>query len=163
MTQPAAPQKTESYAPAIIDADLENNNANGHDMYTQVQIHERSNAITVKHVASEHEANGQTATLGFQSAGGGSAPGFVLTLRRSSGSNGLTSGEPPAMGRQMTAHLVWMDERPLDPRRVYLLAVPQWDGRHAPVARRRFREPGHLPEVLDDPLKQGVLAGALQR
>ena len=33
----------------------------------------------------------------------------------------LTAGEPPAMGRQMTAHLVWMDERPLDPRRVYLL------------------------------------------
>ena len=33
----------------------------------------------------------------------------------------LTTGRAPTVGTQLSAHLVWMDERPLDPRRVYLL------------------------------------------
>jgi sulfate adenylyltransferase large subunit len=33
----------------------------------------------------------------------------------------LTTGGAPTVGTQLSAHLVWMDERPLDPRRVYLL------------------------------------------
>ena len=33
----------------------------------------------------------------------------------------LTTGTPPAVGKQVSAHIVWMDERPLDPRRIYLL------------------------------------------
>jgi sulfate adenylyltransferase large subunit len=33
----------------------------------------------------------------------------------------LTAGGVPEVGRQFAAQLVWMDERPLDPRRVYLL------------------------------------------
>jgi sulfate adenylyltransferase subunit 1 (EFTu-like GTPase family) len=28
---------------------------------------------------------------------------------------------PPQIGRRLSAHVVWMDERPLDPRRIYLL------------------------------------------
>jgi sulfate adenylyltransferase subunit 1 (EFTu-like GTPase family) len=33
----------------------------------------------------------------------------------------LLALEPPLVGRQFEAELVWMDERPLDPGRVYLL------------------------------------------
>jgi sulfate adenylyltransferase large subunit len=33
----------------------------------------------------------------------------------------LTAGRAPEIGRQFAAQLVWMDERPLDPRRIYLL------------------------------------------
>ncbi len=33
----------------------------------------------------------------------------------------LLATTPPQIGRTVSAHVVWMDERPLDPRRVYLL------------------------------------------
>ena len=33
----------------------------------------------------------------------------------------ITKGDPPAAGQKFEAELVWMDERPLDPSRVYLL------------------------------------------
>ena len=33
----------------------------------------------------------------------------------------LTAGATPTIGTQLSAHVVWMHERPLDPRRVYLL------------------------------------------
>jgi sulfate adenylyltransferase large subunit len=33
----------------------------------------------------------------------------------------LITTTPPLVGRRVSAHVVWMDERPLDPRRVYLL------------------------------------------
>ena len=33
----------------------------------------------------------------------------------------LLATETPHLGRRLSAHVVWMDERPLDPRRVYLL------------------------------------------
>jgi hypothetical protein len=56
----------------IIDADVENNNAGNNDTYWQLQIHE-GGLVTVKYVGSQNEANGQTATIGFQSAGGASA------------------------------------------------------------------------------------------
>jgi cysteine-rich repeat protein len=39
----------------------------------QVQVHERSNTIIVKYFESQGLANGQTATIGFQGAGGASA------------------------------------------------------------------------------------------
>jgi hypothetical protein len=57
----------------IADFELENNNAGAQNMTMQVQVHERSNLITVKYVDSENEANGQTATIGYQTAGGASA------------------------------------------------------------------------------------------
>jgi hypothetical protein len=57
----------------VVDVDFENNNAGNSDMTMQVQLHERSNTITVRYLDSQNEANGQTATIGFQGAGGGSA------------------------------------------------------------------------------------------
>jgi sulfate adenylyltransferase subunit 1 (EFTu-like GTPase family) len=33
----------------------------------------------------------------------------------------MIAGEPPLVGRRFEAEMVWMDERPLDPARVYLL------------------------------------------
>ncbi len=57
----------------IVDVDFENDTADNNDMTMQVQIHERSNTIVVKHTASQPLANGQTATFGFQGAGGAAA------------------------------------------------------------------------------------------
>ena len=33
----------------------------------------------------------------------------------------IIAATPPEIGRRVSAHVVWMDERPLDPRRLYLL------------------------------------------
>ncbi len=57
----------------IVDVDFENATADNNDMTMQVQLHERSNVITVKYTESQPLANGQTATIGFQGAGGASA------------------------------------------------------------------------------------------
>jgi hypothetical protein len=57
----------------VVDFRVENNNTNNHDVVFQVQVHERSNLITTKYLSSQNEANGQTATIGWQSAGGASA------------------------------------------------------------------------------------------
>ncbi len=57
----------------IADYFIENNNTNNHDLKMQVQVHERSNAITIKYSDSEAESNGQTATIGYQTAGGAGA------------------------------------------------------------------------------------------
>src|SRR5207249_3766661 len=47
----------------------------------QVQIHERSNLINVKYRSTlSAGANGQAATIGFQSAGGSSGTGYPLTF-----------------------------------------------------------------------------------
>ena len=43
------------------------------DVQFQIQLHETSNAISVKYAWAELLANGQTATFGYQGAGGGSA------------------------------------------------------------------------------------------
>ena len=43
------------------------------DIQFQVQLHERSNTVTVRYRGSENLANGQNATIGFQGAGGASA------------------------------------------------------------------------------------------
>jgi hypothetical protein len=45
----------------------------GDDIRFQVQLHERSNTITVRYRDSQDVANGQGATIGFQGAGGASA------------------------------------------------------------------------------------------
>jgi hypothetical protein len=45
----------------------------GDDLRFQVQLHERSNTITVRYRDTQDAANGQGATIGFQGAGGGSA------------------------------------------------------------------------------------------
>ncbi|MCW5890320.1 MAG: hypothetical protein KIT14_07180 [bacterium] len=45
----------------------------------QVQIHEGSNLLTVRYRATEHQANGQLATIGWQSAGGAGASAQPLT------------------------------------------------------------------------------------
>jgi hypothetical protein len=57
----------------IADFEVENNFSSNHNMTMQVQVHERSSAITVKYLDSEDQANGQTATIGYQTAGGASA------------------------------------------------------------------------------------------
>ncbi len=43
------------------------------DVLVQVQIHETSNVISVKYPPNQHLASGQTATIGYQAAGGGAA------------------------------------------------------------------------------------------
>src|SRR6185369_1299399 len=49
-------------------------------IYFQVEIHETSNVISVKYRVDEQGADGQTATIGFQSAGGSSATAYPLGL-----------------------------------------------------------------------------------
>jgi len=44
-----------------------------HDMRFQVQLHERSNTMTVRYRNSQDQANAQGATIGYQGAGGGAA------------------------------------------------------------------------------------------
>ncbi len=48
------------------------------DVRVQLQIHEGSNAISVKYPPSEVLANGQTATIGYQSAGGAAATATAI-------------------------------------------------------------------------------------
>ena len=63
----------------IADFEVENTFGGNHNLLMQVQVHERSSAITVKYSDSESEANGQTATIGYQTAGGASATARSVT------------------------------------------------------------------------------------
>jgi sulfate adenylyltransferase subunit 1 len=47
--------------------------------------------------------------------------GDVLARRREAGDRRQQEEEAPIVGRHFEAEIVWMDERPLDPARVYLL------------------------------------------
>src|SRR5262249_17863874 len=59
------------------------------DIHYQVQLHEKSNLITVRYRDTQNQANGQGATIRFQGAGGASA----------------TTGEPlPCNGKIMDDH-----------------------------------------------------------
>ncbi len=60
-----------------VDPGVENNAAD--DIRFQIQLHETSNAINVQYRDSGHLANGQSATIGFQTAGGASAEAQPLT------------------------------------------------------------------------------------
>src|SRR5436305_8274155 len=65
----------------IIDFQENRVAATGDKVNGQVQIHERSNLINVKYRSTlSPGANGQTATIGFQGAGGSSAAAYPLTL-----------------------------------------------------------------------------------
>jgi hypothetical protein len=58
----------------IADYEVDMNVGEGSDDISfQVQLHERSNTITVRYRNSQANANGQGATIGFQGAGGASA------------------------------------------------------------------------------------------
>jgi hypothetical protein len=76
----------------IADYQVENNFGGNQDLLMQVQVHERSNAITIKYSDSQDEANGQTATLGYQTAGGASA------VARSIGCNAKVLDDNTARG-----------------------------------------------------------------
>ncbi|MCX8073597.1 MAG: hypothetical protein N3C12_14295, partial [Candidatus Binatia bacterium] len=62
----------------IIDAQLQTFTGSYGVSY-QIQIHERSNVINVKYRSLNPSANGQSATIGFQGAGGASAQALPLT------------------------------------------------------------------------------------
>jgi hypothetical protein len=49
------------------------------DTRMQVQIHERSSLISVRYRDSQNNANGQSATIGFQGAGGSAASAYPIT------------------------------------------------------------------------------------
>ncbi len=61
-----------------VDPAVESNGAD--DIRFQVEIHESSQLIDVHYDTSGHLANGQTATIGFQTAGGSGATAFPLTF-----------------------------------------------------------------------------------
>src|SRR5436190_334778 len=63
-----------------VDVDPTVENGSDDDMRFQIQIHESSNVINVRYNATGHLANGQTATIGFQGAGGSGATAFPLTF-----------------------------------------------------------------------------------
>jgi hypothetical protein len=58
---------------ADYEVDLTSGSEGSDDLRFQVQLHEGSNLITVKYRDTQNNANGQSATIGFQGAGGGSA------------------------------------------------------------------------------------------
>ncbi len=58
-----------------LEADVPPSNQ---DLRYQVQLHERSNLITVRYRDTQNQANGQTATIGFQGAGGAAATAHAL-------------------------------------------------------------------------------------
>jgi hypothetical protein len=60
-------------------ADLTSGSEGSDDLRFQVQVHERSNLINVRYWDKQSGANGQQATIGYQSAGGGSAAAYPLT------------------------------------------------------------------------------------
>ena len=63
-------------------ADFEEDLFNGEgsdDVRFQVQIHERSNLISVRYRDAQNNANGQLATIGFQGAGGSAAAAYPIT------------------------------------------------------------------------------------
>src|SRR5882724_5899468 len=62
------------------DVDPANEGGSADDMRFQVQIHESSQVINVHYDSSGHIANGQAATIGFQTAGGSGATAFPLTF-----------------------------------------------------------------------------------
>src|SRR5438309_1336607 len=65
----------------IVDFQENRVAATGDKVNGQVQIHERSNVLDVKYRSTiSPGANGQTATIGFQGAGGSSAAAYPLTL-----------------------------------------------------------------------------------
>ena len=58
----------------LVDYETDINTGEGSDdLRFQVQLHERSNLITVRYRESQAQANGQGATVGFQGAGGAAA------------------------------------------------------------------------------------------
>src|SRR5205085_5721122 len=56
-----------------VDVDPAVESGSADDISFQIQIHESSNEINVRYRGSGNLANGQSATIGFQSAGGGAA------------------------------------------------------------------------------------------
>src|SRR5439155_671022 len=65
----------------IVDFQENRVAATGDKVNGQVQIHERSNLLNVKYRSTMSPgANGQTATIGFQGAGGSSAVAYPLTF-----------------------------------------------------------------------------------
>src|ERR1051326_1835476 len=65
---------------AHVDVDPANEGGGADDIRFQVQIHESSQVINVHYDSSGHTANGQSATIGFQTAGGAGATAFPLTF-----------------------------------------------------------------------------------
>jgi len=63
---------------ADVNPAVEDNAAD--DMRFQVEIHESSAVINVHYDSTGHIANGQAATIGFQTAGGGGATAFPITF-----------------------------------------------------------------------------------
>src|SRR5438477_7141731 len=62
------------------DVDPANEGGSADDMRFQVQIHESSQVINVHYDSTGHIANGQAATIGFQTTGGSGATAFPLTF-----------------------------------------------------------------------------------
>jgi hypothetical protein len=67
----ASPNRT-FIAQYFLDTKTSGDDGND-DVFMQIQVHEGSNAISVKYPWAELLANGQTATVGYQGAGGASA------------------------------------------------------------------------------------------
>ncbi len=64
----------------VADYQLDNSIGEGSDdLFMQVRIHERSSLITVRYRDKQVNANGQTATIGFQGAGGSAGASHPLT------------------------------------------------------------------------------------
>ena len=72
----SAPDRT-FIAHFFLDTKTSSDDGND-DVYFQVQLHEGSNEISVKYAWGELLANGQTATIGYQGAGGASAQAMPL-------------------------------------------------------------------------------------
>ena len=63
-----------------VDVDPAVESGGNDDMRFQVQIHESSQAVSVHYDGDGNLANGQTASIGFQTAGGAAATAFPLTF-----------------------------------------------------------------------------------
>src|SRR5262245_16534986 len=63
-----------------VDVDPAVEDGGADDIRFQVEIHESSQLINVHYDTSGHVANGQAATIGFQTAGGSGATAFPLTF-----------------------------------------------------------------------------------
>ena len=63
---------------ADYEVDLFAGNEGADDTRFQIQIHEGSSLINVRYRDSQHAANGQSGTIGFQGAGGASAEAYAL-------------------------------------------------------------------------------------
>ncbi len=63
---------------ADYEVDLFAGSEGADDTRFQIQIHEGSNLINVRYRDSQHAANGQSGTIGFQGAGGASAEVYAL-------------------------------------------------------------------------------------